>query len=367
MKFILRTIYFPNFASMKKHIFPFCILLLCATVLTESCNKKEDNLFSISISPNTMIGTPAENFSLQQIKMFQISNDFVCKMIPEIINGGYTDNFFIAPVYFINNILSDTASMEWQKAFAEHYGMQLLSYNQRAINEKNFLRTVKEIDSSFNITSTPVFNADSVINITQNFCISFPYRNIIKDDIDNIFTSYNNNKQRTDFVTINDNIRAFIDVNVRITEFPVGNGNYMLMLIRPEDKSITEFAKEFTEKSFVNAVNKLQERRINVSFPVINVSSFLPNTFMPEYTEEENTINFPKQVNLSSFFTTSATDISQTEDINATDLNYNMLQSTDTQPLKFNTPFMFIVRGKNSNLIMLIGIFCNSEQNKVAP
>ncbi|MBR1775146.1 MAG: hypothetical protein IJ759_06425 [Bacteroidales bacterium] len=335
----------------------YTILLIVFTIFF-SCTKEKNNLYSISISPNTMVGTPAENFSLQQIKMFQASNNFISLLLTDIAKDSSINNFAVAPLYLINTLLNDTTYEVWQKGFLKHYNLSELSHRQRLNSEKSFLQTVKEIDSSINITTSIEAQSDTILNIFQNFEIKLMYPDAAPNNIDNIFTTFDNKKPRLEFITINGDIRTYRNDNEIATELPIGNGNYMLILIRPLNESIKDYTAHFSEEKYSTLINNMQERKINVSLPLFEINDTVSNLPMPQYTYEDSTVIFPKRLNiLSCFKLTKATQADLNANTTST-ANNSIFQSNNSEIIKYSSPFLFIVRGKNSNLIMFCGIFC---------
>ena len=342
---------------MKKLSKLLIILLLLPTVLLVCCNKKENSLYGISISPNTMVGTPAEMFSLQQIKMFQAANNLTFILIEALSKDSTVNNFAIAPMYMINNLLTDTTTDKWTKAYSEYYGMSVLSHSAALNAVNSFLKTVHDIDSSLNIESKAEFADMKIVNIVQRLHIKLMYPDSAPNDIDNIFTTIDNKKPRLDFMTVSDNIRALITDREQVTELVLGNGNYMLMLIRPLNQSIREYASDFTEEKYLQFINGMQERKINVSLPLFSLTDTVYNLPLPSYNGEDTVINFPVALNIIPELTVRAATAAELSDKTATEINNNILQTNSSAPIKYNSPFLFIIRGKNSNLIMFAGLY----------
>ncbi len=342
---------------MKTHLKSFYIFVFAAFVLFSSCKKEKNSLYSISISPNAMVGTPAEVFSIGQIKMFQASNNFISLLIADIAQDTSIHNFAIAPTYLLNNLLIDSTLLSWQESFIKHYSLTSLSQTQRKKTENDFLNAVKDIDSSIIINSDIVFENDETIKISQSFEKILMYEDNAPNDIDNIFTTSENKKTRLDFITISSDIRTYITDMEQTIELPIGNGNYMLMLIRPLNQSLRQYAKNFTEEKYFSLINNMQERKINVSFPLINIkdSTIIP---LPSYHDNDTTVTFPKT--LSILYSFSLQKASQA-DLNTAvthNRNKNILSNNTSEPIKFSSPFLFIIRGKSSNWIMFCGAFC---------
>ena len=336
----------------KKNIFLIIILI---SFLFISCKKDKNNLYSISISPNSMVGTPAEVFSLQQIKMFQASNSFICSFVSELKKDDINQNLVIAPFYLMNNIILDTLLAPYTDAYSQKYDISMTSPAQMISCINQFNKTVKQIDSSIDIQSKIDSETDSEINISQTLDIKLLYNNVAPNDIDNIFTNFDGTKRRIDFITLSDNINVCINDMEKVCEIPIGNGNYTMMLISPLNQSIKEYIATFDEKKYRFLINSMELRKVNVSFPLGNIFTNDYIVQMPKYKKGDSIVAFPKQLKLNSHFLISQADPTIISSTNMPQQNNGLMQTNDSSPLKYNAPFLLIIRGKNSNLIML---FC---------
>ncbi len=345
---------------MKKYKIHKYITVISIIILLLSCNKEKDNLYSISISVNKMVGTPAEKFSLGQIKLFQVSNSFISERLELFANDTLNKNLAIAPFSLLNSIMLDSTQTQWQNAFFKHYNLSPMSHLQVKNMVESFDKTVKEIDSSINIVCQTIekLDCDTCLDMFQSFQINLMYENIAPNDIDNIFTTIDNKKPRMDFITICDTFPIFQSEEEHIAEIPIGNGNYTLLLIKPLTQDIKKYVQDFTEEKYFNCINSLQLQKINISLPLIQITDTISNFPLPSFASIDTNISFQKSLNLYTDFSIRQADKT---DISLNKLNQQnnaILQSNNSSLLKYASPFMFIVRGKNSNLIMFIGYFC---------
>jgi hypothetical protein len=334
------------------------IVCIFVAIGLNSCNKDKNSLYSISISPNNMVGTPAEMFSLGQVKMFQASNSLVSSMMENISKDTTINNFAIAPIYLINNIMIDTSLSSWQNAFQQTYNLSTLSYDQRQKEEKDFLGKVKQIDSSINITSKILLEDDSAITISQSLDLSLMYENIMPNNIDNIFTTIDNKRPRLDFLTINSQIRTLNTNDEQANEIAIGNGNYMLMMIMPKHQTIKEYLQDFTEEKYSTILNQMKEKNTTISFPLIEMQDTIHNVQMPNYQLSDSTISFTKRLDIIFSFSLRQGEMKGAEMNSAMSLNNRQLQVNNSEIMRYSSPFLFIIRGKNSNLIMFMGVYC---------
>ena len=302
-----------------------------------------------------MIGTPAEVFSLQQIKIFQAGNTLISNMIPEISNDSSLKRFGIAPTHLIYDLLGDSSLHDWQKSFLEKYNITELTYEQRIKSKNSFLQTMKEMDSLVNVCSDIHSETDSTVTISQKLDIKLMYQDSAPDDIDNIFTTADNKKPRLDFITVNDNMQILITDEEQVASIKIGIENYSLMLILPINKSLKQYMSEFSEEKYLSFINRLQERKVNVSFPLFSLEDTIHNIPLPQYELSDTTINFPKQLDIIlSFNLTKATQA----DLNThSKSDFDVLKSSNNETLKYASPFLFFIRENNSNIILFSGFY----------
>ncbi len=339
----------------QKHRIIF--IALCLVILSISCNKQKDNLLSISISANNMVGTPAEAFSLQQIKMFQASNEFVFKILQATNFDSLKQNFSFSPFYLINNLLIDTNNKDYAKVYCQKYNLHFSDTQQILSCISSFEQTVKKIDSCIKINSTATTTTDKNSIINQSFDVKLLYNNSAPEDIDNIFTTFDNKKPRIDFITITDNINISINQDEQVCEIPINTGNYTMMLIKPINKTVFEYIKDFDEKKYLTLINTMEVRKVNVSFPLGKVLTSNFEISLPTIKTNDTVINPSCEFLINSeinIFQAAKTEIAENL---LTQPSNTVLSTNDSKPIKYNSPYIFIFRGKSSNLILYMGIY----------
>lgn len=86
------------------------LLFLCVlTMFFTSCKKDNNSLYGISINPSSLVGTEAEAFTIQQLRMFSASNTNVAYMMQNSFADTIRNNICFSPIYLINNLLLDTS------------------------------------------------------------------------------------------------------------------------------------------------------------------------------------------------------------------------------------------------------------------
>lgn len=346
-----------NMMLKMKKIEIIMAVVFSAVLIVQGCTKKSDNLYSISVSPSAMVGTPAEKFSLQQIKMFQASNNFACTTLARAVQDTACRNLAFAPLYLVNTVMCDTSLQAWSGAYCSNYNLTFLNPQQLNIAMQSLQNNVKEIDSLMDIKSSVVDSSDSLLTVLQTLKIKLMYKDAAPDDVDNIFTSSDNSKPRLNFFTVSDEIRTYISSREQAAEIPVGNGNYMLMLVKPLEQNIADYTADFDEEKYLTLINAMQERKVKVSLPLFEINDTVRNLVMPSFSTEDSTVNFPKRLNVITQFAVTNADMTELSEQLTVNAANNIMQNNQSAPLKYNSPFLFIVRGKSSNFIMFAGIF----------
>ncbi len=324
--------------------YKYVIIILLATFFFSSCKKDENKLYGISIETNKMINTPAEVFSLQQVKIFMASNDFTLKGLPYLTDkiAKKSENFSFSPLYLTYTIAQDSLFDEYLKQYETKYNLSILERNRRIQIFNSFLSSVKEIDSSINIQSKIIENNNNTIRIEQSLYLNLQYDNInIEED------KYSSNKQ----ITISDDFLVLETSEQTIVDILVGNGNYALTLIQPENTTLQDYISSFNEEKYASLIKQMENRKTSIKFPFIEIDMKEKIINDINLSDKDSLFRYPKEVSLDCHFafkelTSKNTSFEQT-----------LLKSNNSTSILFNKDFLFILRGKSSNLIMFIGYY----------
>lgn len=324
--------------------------LICSLLLVCSCKDKERDLFGLSIDASRMAGTPSEIFSIQHIKMFQASNDFITELLPNLYVDTNVTSFAVAPFYMLSALGLDTNFTSYFESYSKYYNLSPYSHKSLKTSFDNFLSAVKNIDSTIVIHNTLVKETDSVFVLNQSMNITLNYTNNINKYDDSIFKDINNEERKENFLNLCGEYSILQSNEETVCSIPIGNDNFTLMLIRPEKLSIKEYLNKFDLKHYLNIVNSLENRRVNISFPLISIkvdSLYIP---MPQIPNSDTNGVFPTKLFLNQDF--------QIENIPLNESSaQTVLQTNDSEPIIYNSPFLFVLKGKNSNLIMYLGYY----------
>lgn len=331
------------------------LLFLCVLAMFfTSCKKDNNNLYGISINPSSLVGTEAEAFTIQQLRMFSASNTNVAYMMQNSFADTIRNNICFSPIYLINNLLLDTSLSNWTKAYTNNYALKFNNHNALINCINSMQNTIKEIDSSLYIFTKIDSINENHINISEQISIEMKYMLKENNDFDNIFTNISGDKPRIDFIEISDSISFYSSDDERVVEIPTNNGAYNLMLFMPTDKDIMRYIKTFDEEKYISIIQSLHERQISVTMPLIGINNSNFTLSIPSFVYNDSTISLDKKININSSFQIR-------QHLASTQVTGVSMQAKPSETIKYNSPFMFILRGRNTNAIMFIGLYLTAK------
>ena len=324
--------------------FKYIIFLFFVVLFFVACKKDNNKLYGVSIETNKMINSPAEVFSLQQIKIFMASNDFTLKGLPYLINDSSKQNTFFAfsPLFLTYTIAQDSLFDDYLDQYEKQYNLSLSNQNKRLQIFNSFLSSVKDTDSSINIESKIIENKENIIKIQQSLDLNLSYDNI------NLEEDRYSSKQH---IIISDEFSVLDNSEQTMVDILVGNGNYVLTLIQPNNTTFQDYIKTFNEEKYASLINQMENRKNSVIFPLIDMDMQGKTMNDINLSRDNSHFRFPKEVVLDCHFS-----ISHQQQTNSS-FEQTLLKSNTSKPISFNKDFLFILRGKNSNLIMFIGYY----------
>mgnify|MGYP003317338860 CR=1 FL=1 len=332
-----------------KDIFHAIFLVLCL-VLFSSCKDKKNELYGISIDASRMVGTPAEVFSLQHVEMFQASNSFIINLLPQLYQDSTENSFAFAPFYALSYMALDTNLNDYFVQYNSYYKLSEHSSSKARQSLHSFLEGIYSIDSTINVQTELEYTHNDSLLLRQGFKIILHYNNDIQTKDNTLFVGENAQERKEEFLKVAGEFNVLESKHEVICDIPVGNGNFVLSFIKPQNMSLREYISQFDEKHYINMLREMENRRTNISFPLINIEFENLPLAMPQIPNSNALGVFPKALSLSNSF--------HIENIpfNASS-SETLLQNKNTEPINFNSPFVFILRERNSNLIVYIGYY----------
>jgi len=330
------------------NIFFFALLFLSVVIV--SCNKNnQENDYGVSISAPKMIGTPAEVFSEDNINILKISNSFNFLLLNQPfahLDSSY--NFSFSPLGILYNVYR-IEDENYLNQFSNKFDISDTATLFENIS--TIKKLISGIDSSIKIDFSSTLDKSKKMKISEK--IEFPifYEEALKVKKQPFFTS--KEKKSLDFFTIKRELGVYSDNNFNAVNMSIGNENYSLLLIIPKNGNINSFVNSFSEKDYKTIIEGLTPKIISLSFPNIsNISNY--SLLLP-------LISLDSAYKLSSLQISSEIKIIKPTPAELkqkkTDIDNKLKSSTKTEKYTFNRPFLFIIRGKNSNSILTTGVF----------
>jgi len=330
----------------------FGLVLLCLALVFLSCgkgSKPED--YGVSISAPKHLGTPSERFSADQVQLLRITNSLSFHLLNQIYTS--TDTIFpfsYSTLGFLQNLytLTDTT---YQRVLEQHYS---ISDSQAFVqNISDLLSLVSDIDSTIKeSTQVQPSKTSPYSDLVQELQIPFPYEGML-NPIQSNFTLMDSSQRQMNFYEISSRFGFFRSETELCLDIPVGNENYSLMILEPMDKDIKTFAQTFTESKYKEIVEKLSYQVLRISLPELKQSTIFSLHFptINNHTPHERK---------SCLLTTRVSFLMPTRAMlehEETDIDTKLRSNTKTEHHILSRPFLYILRSKNTNTILHLGIF----------
>lgn len=319
---------------MKPIIFQFLIFLFISNLFI-GCGKKSKNIeFGVSIKAPKLNNSDSLSLSIESLNVLRISNNMNFILKNSLIQREDTSNFSFSSLGFIDKINS------FDKGFVDSFLLKyeidnLEDFNSGIINIKDFIS-----------------NMDSLIRLDSQ-AIKFPIfdENILKPK-QKTFTTIRNKNLKKEFFSLKKTLEVYNNQELTAIEIPIGNNNYSIIFIQPKNINIIQYVKKFNEEDYLVIINNLKNEIISFSFPNISHSYELKFP-LPNLSQDSL---FSNKISLNS----SLNIIKPTRaEINSriSSIENNLSISTKTEIYNFNSPFLYIIRSKNSNGILYFGLF----------
>lgn len=341
-----------NNFSMKASKLYFSVLFIIS-VLNVSCNKNNKEIdYGVSISAPKMIGTSADLFSEENIITLGKSNTFNFLILNNSFsNSDTTYNLSFSPLGIMQSVYSinDESYIESFNQTFDIIDTVILFNNISTIRD-----LVSEIDSTIKFDNQIISEKSKGIMISQKLQFPLIYEGILKSK-KLAFNISEQEKKTIEYFSIKGRFGVFIDKDYSAVDISIGNENYSLLLIEPTQTDIKNFTRKFSENDYKIIIDKLEKQVIRITFPNISDSS----TY---------SLNLPNLYSSPSMMPSSLLINSEIKIIKPTPAELKMRESnienqiqvsSKTENHIFDKPFIYIIRGQNSNSILAIGVFIN--------
>ncbi|MCK9163042.1 MAG: serpin family protein [Bacteroidales bacterium] len=327
--------------------------LFIISVLNVSCNKNNKEIdYGVSITAPKMIGTSAELFSEDNITILRKSNSFNFLILnnsfsnsDSIYNLSFSPLGIMQSIYSINN-------ESYIDVFNQRFDIidTTLLFNNISVIRK----LVTEIDSTIKIDNQIISEKTKETRISQKLQFPLIYDGILKSKRHRF--NINEHEQKIiEYFTIKGSFGVCIDKAFNAVDISIGNANYSLLLIEPIQVDIKNFISNFSENDYKVIIDKLEKQIIKITFPNISDTSTY-NLFLPN-------LSFDSSQKLNNLWISSEIKIIKPTPaelkMRESNIEKQLQASSKTENYIFNKPFIYIIRGQNSNSILAIGVFIN--------
>ncbi|MDR0790592.1 MAG: hypothetical protein LBO06_07330 [Bacteroidales bacterium] len=323
--------------------------LVASLLLLNGCSKQsEDYDYGMSVTIPSIVGTPISNLSAQELNFFRATNAFQTAALEKFYKQNPDQNIAISSLYLFSDLINNAAFEPYFDAFYSNFDLTNLPANSMEGVLDSIYCFIKDLDSSLVISSSFDVLPDSSIVVNQSVGIMFLY-----DDAVKVQKAVSGSKK--DVFSLSDRFGIYESEHETVGEVPFGNGNYSLVMIKPKG-DLTNYVENFSEHRYKSLIDSLREQNVNITFPDF------------DFTTEKLQFTFPKFDNMTSEIPDSLSVKVQTA-VAFKRPNYAMLASkeqaadkhlpqTETlDRIAFDNDFIFLLRGRYSNIILLLGVY----------
>ncbi len=329
------------------------IALIC--LLLAGCSKEKKNeTYGVSISAPSIVGTAAEAFSKEQIEFFKMANGLSFAINREFAKSDTLgQNTAFSALLLIRDLCVEQT--EFGYLYSLFRNCNLADTNLERVNSN--LNSLQEVFRS--IDSTLIFSSQSdsldkgtVLRI-QRFSLSLQYEEAL-NTYSEYFSDMEFKKTKRNFFKLFGNFNCLVQEAETVVDIPVGNGNYSLMLIMPNQKDVRSYAEEFTEGLYGKLSEGLEKRMIGLCFPTFENYSTKVLIPLPKQSSDTLSEVKTKQI-IQSEITIRQPNEAFLQTLN-TSLEEKIIHHAENkEEISFNRPFLFILRGSSSKAIILQG------------
>lgn len=327
-----------------------CLLLVC-------CSKKEaGNDYGVSVSAPNVIGTIAEQFSQEQLSLFKMANSLGISAAKQFSKSDSSaGNLAFSYLLLLDRLYNEASDTAYLKCLSQFYKIDNLSLERVRENFASVFQIISSIDSSLVMQSSFDTSDDGSALLVQRFSLSLPFEDALRSHSD-YFSDENLKKSRRNFFTLSGSFDCAASSEEIVSAIPIGNGNYRLMFVMPLQKSLRDYASDFSEAKYVELCERLEKRKIGLEIP----------TF--ENFVSETRIELPQMSCDSVVVVNAAVQILSHIEINppseaqlkveTSSMEEKIIRQTKNEErISFNRPFLFILYGANSRAILLQGLY----------
>jgi hypothetical protein len=322
----------------------FCIMLT-------ACSKRNDDIsYGNSITVPNIIGTAVEVLTKEQINILRSVNAFQTTAFPAFFSQNANENLAFSSLYLFGNLSENNLFETYFDKFYDNFDIKNPSNQSIEKELLSIYNLVSNIDSSFSIKSNAQFLKDSSLFVSQSIELMFFYEEAITPQR----AVYDKKKSVYSF---NGSFNVYQSDKEFVAEVPFGNGDYSLVMIKPNE-NFEDYVSTFSERKYMTLIDNLRNQNINLVFPVFD---FKTDTLLLSFprlkTMQDDSAALPSlklQMVFNFIAPTYAMIASKGKDIDK-----KIIESATNGRIEFDKDFIFLIRGRYSNIILLSGVYRN--------
>lgn len=341
-------------ATIRK-IEAICGIFLLLFVVCCSKDKQKEQ-YGVSISAPSIAGTPAEIFSQEHIALFRMANGLNFELIRNTFQSdSSSDNQACSVLYLLKELCLTGTDEDYLKALEQYCAFS----DTRSENLKNnFLsleQTMHSIDSTLIFSTRTDTSKIGEFKCEIDFLLPLMYEDALST-APAFFSDCNLKKTKRNFFRLSGNFNTLATEEETISDIPIGNGNYSLLLIMPNEKQIRDYLKELTEQKYKKLTDRMEKRKTSITFPSFEDFSTETEILLPDIIISDTVI---RQHNITKLHTKIQLQ-KPTEALLQSmqkSMEDKIIDAKNEEDICFNKPFLFFLKGSNSGAIILQGIY----------
>ncbi|MDR1725496.1 MAG: hypothetical protein LBR28_03795 [Bacteroidales bacterium] len=331
-------------------------LTLITAFIFITCGKQtEDYNYGMSITVPNVIA-PISDYNPQQINLLRAANVFQILALQKFFQDNKGENIAVAALPLFENLSGVTKFNDYfTQLYTNFDSKNKLSPDDIKKELDSIGLIIKAIDSSLLISSSFEWTQkDSVPFLKQSLEIFFLYSDALQTEN----AIYDKTKH---LFSITDVFKMYESDNETVAEIPFGNQNYSIILIKP-NMNIETYIDNFSERKYKNILDSMIEQHATVVFPKLDFTTKPLQFHFPVLDNMKNSENILPaladslriQLQISILFKNpTLAMLALTEKTPDKQLPKSLEHISKTE---FGKDFIFLIRGRYSNMILLLGV-----------
>ena len=266
-----------------------------------------------------------------------------------------SDNQACSVLYLLKELCLTGTDEDYLKALERYCAFS----DTRSENLKNnFLsleQTMHSIDSTLIFSTRTDTSKIGEFKCEIDFLLPLMYEDALST-APAFFSDCNLKKTKRNFFRLSGNFNTLATEEETISDIPVGNGNYSLLLIMPNEKQIRDYLKELTEQKYKKLTDRMEKRKTSITFPSFEDFATETEILLPDIIISDTVI---RQHNITKLHTKIQLQ-KPTEALLQSmqkSMEDKIIDAKNEEDICFNKPFLFFLKGSNSGAIILQGIY----------